>query len=220
MPKLKATMVDRTGFGGLDAKIAAFLKDVKAAQVSAAATATKTSRAKVKRVRPLAPARPNRYHGLKDAIQWGRTRDGGVALDRKQLDADFKPWLVQEIGTGQRAVVHFGGSPNPVGRPKKGAAYVKTVKSQVGRRISPGLVFADPAGKFVKPGRGSGQQLYLRSQIKNAPIYGSRRSPASIRINKEIEGQHFVRDGAKEGFREYRTSVLAAARTQLKKKRR
>lgn len=224
MPTLTAKLIDRGSLGGrngdLRSRLRAFETALHAAQLSSAAVATRTSQSRVKRVRPLAPARANRYHGLKEAIRWGRTRDGGVAIDKNQLDQKFKPWLVQEIGTGQRAVQHVGGKPNPQGRPAKGATYIKTVKSQRGRRISTGLVFATKGGTYSPPGASRGQQLILRSQARGVPSFQSRRDIPAIVISREIKGQHFVRDGAREGFREYRTSALAAARTQLKKKRR
>lgn len=229
MPKLKASLVDMTGaLGGgpglLQTRLKTFQASVLAAQREAARSATGASRANVRRVRDLAPPRANRYHGLKDAIRWHATPDGGVALAVRELTAKFPPWLVQEIGTGQRAIQKVAGRPNPQGRPTKGAAYVKTVRSQRGRRISPGLVFATSGGEYSPPNyvNRHNQQLYLRSQVKNAPVRfnpKTRRSAAGITISREIKGQHFIQKGGEEGFREYRQSVLAAARSQLRKRK-
>jgi len=227
--KLDVKVTDRGSLGGkpgygLDRRLSQFIAEVNGARYRAARVATDVSRANVRRSRPLAPPRAGRYHGLKDAIRWrpiGAEPSAGVGLALQELNQKFPPWLVQEIGTGQRAVQHVGGSPNPVGRPTKGAAYVKTVKSQIGRRISPGLVFA-AGGRYVPPGSGRNQQLFLRSQVKGAPVRfdrATRRSQPAIRISKEIRGQHFIKKGGQAGFREYRESVLAAARSQLKKRR-
>lgn len=218
MPSLKVTVTNSNALGsGLESRIKAFQSAVNSASGSAARIATSTSQAKVKRVRDLAPPRRNRYHGLRESIKWGRTRDGGVALDKKKIDQDFKPWLVQEIGTGERATQRVAGQPNPKGRPKKNATYIKTVKAQRGRRISTAFVFAGRGGDYSPPGAGRGEQLYLRSQIQNLPP--GRRPRRGILITKEIKGQHFIRDGGKAGSREYRRTVLAAARSQFKKKR-
>ena len=148
----------------------------------------------------------------------------GVALNIQKLNTDFPPWLVQEIGTNQRAIqgeASATGNATPVGRPAKNATYVKTVRSQVGRPIKGFLVWATRGGQYTPPGAATGQQLYLRSQVKGAPVRfdtSTNRYAANIKIGKEIEGQHFLRDGGQAGFREYRSSVLAAARTQMRKK--
>jgi hypothetical protein len=147
-----------------------------------------------------------------------------VGLDLPKLAADFPPWLVQEIGTGQRAIQSEAtaqGAGNPVGRPRKNAEYVKSVPSQIGRRISGHLVWATKGGQYTAPGATSGQQLWLRSQVTGAPVRydaKAKRYERRMEIHREIPGQHFLRDGGRAGFREYRTSVLAAARTQLRKK--
>jgi len=225
MPTLTATLVDRGSLGGRNGDFASRIRNfeaaVRSAQQSAALVATKTSRSKVKRVRPLAPTRAGRYHGLRDAIRWAPVQ-GGVGLAKQELDQKFPVWLVQEIGTGQRATQRVAGRPNPSGRPAKNATYIKTVKPQAGRPISSAFVFATKGGTYSPAGAARGQQLYLRSQVKGAPVYNSqtRRTAPRIVISKEIEGQHFVRDGGRAGSREYRRTVLAAARTQLRKKRR
>lgn len=227
MPRMTVSVTDRGSLGGvpgsgLSARLKQFTKDVEASRGKSARTATTVSRANVRRVRELAPARANRYHGLQDAIQWRGLKSGGVALDTAQLNAKFPPWLVQEIGTGQRAIERTGGSPNAPGRPAAGAKYVKTVRSQVGRRISPGLVWAK-GGKFQRPGQGGRTgQLLPRTQAQGAPPRfdrSARMSQPGIRISREIRGQHFIQKGGQEGFREYRESVLTAARSQLKKRR-
>lgn len=231
MPKLSLSVTDRTGaLGGhggiLQAKVDAFIRAARAARQPAAAQATSTSRqivANRRDARPAAPARAGRYSGLANAIAWKPIKnEDGVGLDLRQLNQKFPPWLVQEIGTGQRATQKVAGRPNPQGRPTKGASYVKTVKPQTGRRISPGLVFASRGGQYSPPGAAAGQQLYLRSMVKGAPVRfdrSTRRSEPGVVISREIEGKHFIRDGGEAGFREYRASVLAAARSQLRKRR-
>jgi hypothetical protein len=224
---MEVKVTDRGAFTtGLDSRLQLFMRQERAARKAAAQTATSVSKATVKRVRPLAPPRRNRYHGLRDALEWKPNATYGVELDMAKLNADFPPWLVQEIGSGQRAIQYEAtpqGAKNPVGRPKTGATYVKTVRSQVGRQISGHLVWATRGGQYTPPGAATGQQLYLRSTIKGAPIrYDSQaqRYQARMVIGEEIHGQHFIRDGGRVGFRQHRTSVLSAARTQMRKPRR
>ena len=81
-------------------------------------------------------------------------------------------------------------------------------RSSTGRLIPASLAFGTAeGGNFTPAGAARGQQLYLRSRLKNAPAL---RHP--LVITREIEGQHFVQKGGEAGFRQYRTSVLAAAR--------
>jgi hypothetical protein len=225
----------RAGYSGvlepvaINQRLGELLDAVDRARVTGAQTATQVSRSKIKRVRELSPPRQNRYHGLKDAVKWQppSNSETAVALNLAHLNKNFPPWLVQEIGTGQRAVQRAGGRPNPIGRPSASARQIRTVKSQKGRRISNAFVFAS-GGKYSAPRRGVNtdalvpRNLLPIPAVTGAPLRfdpSTRRAAAGIRISKEIEGQHFVRDGAKEGFREYRRTILAAARTQLRKPR-
>jgi len=180
---------------------------------AAAKTATKTSAATFKAKRPVnSPKRPGRRFAdgkLARHVKWSASPSGSmVELNVKTLDRQAPHWIIQEIGTNQRATLKMGGSKNPQGRSKSGSSYVKTIRSQKGRRISAGLAFGSrPSGKYTPPTRKiSNQQLYPRKNLKGGGPF------RPIFIRKEIEGQHFVRDGAKTGFQEYRTSVRAAAR--------
>lgn len=199
-------------------RVTAFLQEEKRARLSAAVTATQTTQAAFTRRRPSAPARRGRSgESLQRNLRWKAT-DEGVRFDLQHADSKSPHWIIQEIGTGQSATLQQGGSSNPKGRAKKGANYIKTVKSQRGRAISPGLAWGTgPGGKFSAPGSAVGQQLFLRSSLKLAGGDPNARSPYSpyrdtMRITKEIKGQHMVRQGSKTGFREYETSVYAAAR--------
>jgi hypothetical protein len=207
--------------GSMQQRLNEFLAAEQTARTKAAQTATSASRAKFRYKRPAnAPRRPGRSSTggkFKTYLNWKPTATGGVAIDTKALDKNARHWIIQEIGTGGRATVKRGGSPNAKGRPKNGAAYIRTVRPQAGRRLSPGLVFATgPGGHYAPFGAGRKQQLYLRSKIKGAPA-----APApghEVRIRREIKGQHFVQTGAEKGFRQYRTSVLSAARTAFRKR--
>lgn len=227
---VSVAVIDRGALGGkpggiLQQKIGAFIKDVNAARTRSAATATQVSKQNVRRIRDLdvPTGGRDRYHGLQDALRWRPVSGGsGVGLALNELNAKFPIWLVHEIGTGERAVQRVAGQPNPVGRPGRGSSYIKTVKSQRGRAISNFYVFASRGGQYSPPGSARGQQLYARSMVKGAPVRydpQTQRSAANIRITREIRGQHFVQKGGQAGFREYRESVLAAARSQLKKRR-
>lgn len=212
------------GKGGrwsLDSRLKTLVKKVEEAATPAAQTAQNTSRSSIRRVRPLAPPRRGRYHGLAKAIEWN-SRDGEVRLNTSKLDTEFPPWRVQEIGTGKRAVERSG-KFDQRGRPSK--TMIKTVKSQKGRRISSGLVWATKDGKYAPPRRGvGGQQLHLRRLVaktdSETPVHNRNRAATGIVIEKEIEGQHFIQKGSTQGFQEYKKNVLAAARSQMRKKRR
>lgn len=207
-------------------RIARFEEQIATARREAAATATAKSKAAVKRIRPIADPRPGRnYEPIQNNLRWasGTSQDQDlVRLDTKSLDQKSRHWIIQNIGTGNSAVVHQAGRPNPQGRPAKDSTYVKSIKSQRGRRISAGLVFATgPAGQYTPPGQGSGQQLYLRSKVsggaRGRSAWTRTHSQPGIIIRREIRPQRFVQAGAKQGFRQYRESVLSAARTAFEK---
>lgn len=205
-----------SAMGDILERLDRFLDDVRVAEQSSARTATTVTQTSFKRKRPIAPPRRGR-HGrgqMAKSASWRATRGGNVQFNYSGMNRDEPQWIIQEIGTGRRATLRQGSKPNPVGRPTAGATYVRTVKSQIGRRISPSLVWASN-GRYVRPGAGRNQQLYLRRQVFGYPAHGH---PASIRIKREIRGQHFVQKGGEAGFREFRTTVLAAARTQLKRR--
>lgn len=217
---LRAKLEKRTDVldsSGLDRRFKKFAEDRKKAAQTAASLATATSLRQIKRKRPVAPPRLGRDQDhIEDVLKW-RVRDGKVVLNGTDLNSRSKHWLIQEIGTNRSVTIYQG--------PTK--QLVRSIPTQRGRRISSGLVFATgPGGKYAAPGGSRNQQLYLRSKVKGAPIVqrhvrrgddiGSRRGN-TIRIRKEIPGQHFVRDGGKAGFLQYRKSVLAAARSQFRR---
>lgn len=207
------------GSGSIYQRASGFLDGVERAATQAANTAQAASLSHLNRTRPSAPPRPGRNaQSIEKTLQWRTRNDGtGVGLNMAQLNAVSPHWIIQEIGTGEKAVIRTGSTARPVGRPAEGASYVRTVASQRGRRISAGLVFANgPAGTWSRPGAATGQQLYLRKQIKGVP-FTQNRSQAGIVIENEIKGQHFVQQGAAAGFRQYRESVLAVARQQFRK---
>lgn len=230
--RMDTKVTDRGSLGGvagqgLSQRVDRFLQDVERVRTESAKTATDVSRATVrnrKNRRATAPSRNNRYSGLADAVRWrpiGKN-SAAVGLALKDLEAKFKPWLVHEIGTGQRAIQRVSAQPNPVGRPKKGATYVKSVKSQVGRRIKTSLVWAQ-GGQYASPSNATrSQQLHLRSKVEGAPIRFdpvTKRAAPGFKIGKEIDALNYIQKGGDQGFREYRESVLTAARQQMKKKK-
>lgn len=206
------------GPGSIYQRAAKLAQGTEDAAVEAARTANAVSLANIKRTRPDAPPRPGRNdESIERVLRWGPTQAGGVGLNQSQLNARAPHWIIQEIGTDERAVIRSGSNPRPVGRPAAGANYVRTVKSQRGRRISSGLVFATgPSGQWTRPGAARNQQLYLRQQIKGVPATPNNSQPGII-IENEIRGQHFVQKGAEAGFLQYRTKVLEVARQQFRK---
>lgn len=195
----------------MSARLKSFVDQDQRARVAAAKLATQVTRNSFHYKRPaVAPGRAGRSSTggrMRDALRWTATPGAPVEFDLAEADGRAPHWIIQEIGTGERATMHQAGQKNPQGRPTKGATYVRTVKSQVGRRISSSLAFGTGVGgAYSPPGAARGQQLFLRSQLRGAPRRGG------LTISKEIEGQHFVQRGGQEGFREYRYSVIAAAR--------
>jgi len=219
---------------GIAQRAGILIREIKAAQGEAAQTAQETSIGLAKAQRPDdAPPRKGRNEPhIHDVLRWRPIRQGGstlgVGINLSELNNSVKHWIIQEIGSDERAVVRVAGRTNPVGRPSAGATYIRTVKPQVGRRIRSSLVWATgPGGNYVRPGAGENQQLYLRKMIKfpkgvQGAAYSDAfpgRSQPGIIIGKEIKPRHFVQKGGEAGFRVYRSSVLAAARSQFRKKR-
>lgn len=192
---------------GLHTKLTKFAAADIAAQRAAAAKATAVARASFKRRRDLAPVRPGRsgQGKMTSFIQFSRlANESGVALKIKDLDKAAPHWIIQEVGTGNTANIMRAANGGPT------TTRVATIPSQKGRIISAGLVWA-AQGRYVAPSPGGGtDQLVPR-------IGPAHRTKTPLRIKREIEGQGFVKKGSTEGFREYRTSVLAAARRNLQR---
>lgn len=200
-----------------DARLNAFTTQVETAARKAATEADQVSKRKAKGIRAPQAPRPYRTSApgaLAKNIDWkvDPADSTFVQLDTGRLDAAVRWWKVQEIGTGKSATIRKGGKPNPQGRVPKGADYKVQVKSQKGRLIPGTLVFVARNGNAQRfSDRSKGQALVERAQAKN----GTRFPINPVRIRHEIEGKHFIRDGAREGFRDYRNDVLAAARATL-----
>lgn len=196
------------------------LGEVTSAAKDAAKKAQAVSRSKATYVgRPISPSRPGRRStGGKFAqnIKWANT-GGQVRLDTDLLDRKSPYWKIQEIGTGERAQVRRGdGGPANGGqarlgrgRPTKGDQRIVSVRSQRGRVIKAGLVWAN-SGRYypAMPGRFRQDAIVPVSTTNYAPY----RFPPRVVIGREIEGKNFIKQGAEQGFLQYRTSVLAAAR--------
>jgi len=223
MPQLTVTVTDRRGTldAGLNRRLKALLDADKAAKQMAARAATASTRANFRYRRDVIAPRPGRSSTgghMKQHLVW-TVRNDRVEFDVAQADSQVPHWIIHEIGTGQRATIRQAGVDNPVGRPKSGASYIRTVKSQRGRRISGGLVFAT-GGRWSPPGARRDEQLHWASRVLGVPHHNAanpRGQAASIRIRREIAGQHFVKTGGEHGFREYQQSVLAAARQAFRK---
>jgi hypothetical protein len=167
------------------------------------------------------PPRPGRSHPMKLAqgLVW-RFDLNSVYFDQKYADDNVPYWIVQEIGTGGNATLRQGGNPNRRGNPGAGASYKRKVAKQRGRALPASLAWADgPTAAYTAPGASTNQQLYLRDKLKGTgyPAQSSARTPyspwsQSVRITREIQGKHMVRDGGKSGYLYYRRSVIEAAR--------
>lgn len=229
MPQLTVSVRDTKGtLGGpdLNRRLKALVDADAAAMRMAARVATASTRANFSyRREPIAPRAGRSSTGgrMKQHLLW-TVRNGRVEFDMAEADARVPHWIIQEIGTGQRATIREANVANPVGRPKAGASYIRSIKSQRGRRISGGLVFAT-GGRYSPPGVRRDEQLHWASKVLGVPhrsgtVPFAGRQAASILIRREIEGQHFVKTGGENGFREYQQSVLAAARQAFRKSNR
>lgn len=192
----------------IDQRIRDFISADLAAQRSAAAVATDVARNSFKRKRDIAPPRPGRsgQGQMTKGIKYDRiANQSAVALRIADLDKSAPHWIIQEIGTAQKANLFRGDE----GGTKLGR--VATIPAQRGRVISSGLAWASQ-GRYVPPNAAGGTQNLF-------PRIGASRAKGSMTIKREIQGQHFIKKGSEAGFREYRQSVLAAARQQFRKGR-
>lgn len=214
---LRATLTDRQDmFGaGLDRRIAKLLKAESEGLAKGARVATQRTRSNFQYRRDAIAVRPGRSSTggkMRQHLRW-TVRDGMVEFDLAQADTQVRHWIIQELGTRSKGTLRRANDPNPIGRPRKGTTYVRTVKSQKGRPISSGLVWAS-GGSYSQPGTRRDEQLQWASRTTGVP---SRNRRPRMVINKEIEGQHFVQKGGTTAFHVYRGSVLAAARQAFRK---
>lgn len=192
----------------------------------AAKVATRVTRETWHYKRPghMVPDRENRQSTggrFAEALQWRASGNiPEVAFDLTTANHRAQYWIIQELGTGESAVLKRAGSPNPHGRPRTGANYVVSIPKQTGRFISPNLGWADAeGGVLTAPGAGAGQQLYLISKLTGPRGGKARRNrKRKLYIGHEITGQHMVQAGGREGFRQYNDQVLAAARRAFTRK--
>lgn len=200
---------------GMTNRLDLLVRNERQAREQAAAVATNVTQASFTYKRPADAARRRgrsfttggRFPSF---LEWTVTADR-VAFDARKANSRVPYWIIQEIGTGQSARIRKAGETVQRGRPTREEASVRSprIPSQVGRLIPANLAFGTAeGGNFTPAGAARGQQLYLRSRLKGAPVQRDR----ALVITREIEGQHFVQKGGQAGFRQYRTSVLAAAR--------
>lgn len=179
------------------------------AKTLAAKHANETSKSHLRRRRAREEGRPGRdYASIKQTLDWQPTKTG-VALNVRQLDSQAPHWIIHEIGTGNQANTRIGGQSLARGRPSRNAASTRSVKKQVGRPIWVLHTFGDdPTVRTAKTKRALKRRVGRRK--KDIPL-------GNAVIGKEIKAQHFIREGAREGFRVYQESVLAAARASFAK---
>lgn len=199
----------------IGARVQRLLEVERRASATAAETATAKSRNSFHYLRePVAGLKRNGRAStggrFASHIQW--TPDAtGVALNLEHMNVEAPHWPILELGTGKSARMRFGGDTGA--NPRARAAELRTIPSQRGRAIHGALVFADgPGGTYSPPGASRTQQLFYRDQVAGVPRY--RRT---LRIRREIKGQHFIQKGAQAGFRQYQNQVLAAARQTFRK---
>lgn len=207
---------------GITDRLDLLVRNEKAARRQAAQDATRATQAAWRYKRPHDAARRRgrsfstggRFPSF---LEWKDT-GSSVAFDAQLANRRVPYWIIQEIGTGESARIRRGGETVPRGRPTREEASVRSpsIPSQRGRVIPPSLAFGTrEGGTYTPPGAATGQQLYLRKRLSGGNL-SFLNEPSSqghqLVISREIEGQHFVQRGGTQGFRQYRTSVLAAAR--------
>jgi hypothetical protein len=215
VPTLSVRMTARAGnpLTSLPDRLRAFTALELKARREAAAEATRVTKGAFRHTRPVPPARAGRDSTgghLTDFLRWGVTNnaEGGVVFDVKGADSKAPHWIIQEVGTGRSAKIS-----DPVRSKGVATVSVRSIPSQKGRRIR-GLVFASgPGGTYSPPGARRGEQLYPINTIRGVP------PGRTIRIRREIKGQHMVRKGGQAGFRLYRQQVATAARRTLASRR-
>lgn len=180
-----------------------------------------TELAVASRKRTPVKSRPGRLSGvMQDNIIW-QVEGDTVRLDYARLEGATKTssggnyWMIQEIGTGQSAnMVEYLPGGGRTDSPIK-------IPSQVGRKISPGLVFM-AAGRAVPPlSGGKGEPIVPYKETEQAKDSaagrGFRAGSGSffkyinpydgIEIGKEIEGKHFIRNGGAVAATHYRNEL-------------
>lgn len=208
---MSITVTQSNALRNLERNLRNFTKRHERAMNRAVQTATTRSRAQFQSRlsgRPHVPARPGRPTtggNFGRMIKWQRERLGKheyVAFQEEDLAARAPYWLIQEIGTGQSAMITDIQTP-------------VSVRSQRGRRISPSLTFADAQGNYAPPQPGrQDQQIRSLSDVKMAPF---RADLDAIVIKREIEGKHFIRDGGHQANDQYRSTLLSLARDTFRK---
>lgn len=146
-----------------------------------------------------------------------------VIFDEDELEDAAPYYLINEVGTGSRATRYRHKPDGTLVAEPIGFA------SQKGRYIKPGLVWAD-GGNAVRPSRARyGQdQLHPAARVSVAKTSRgtTRRKRAAVnplrtprvRISKEIEPKHYIREGGKAGYAQYSTSIRSAARNTFHRK--
>lgn len=197
---------------------------------------------------PSRPGRPSTMGSFARLIRWQAENHDGIDFVQFQiaiLEQDAPYWLVQELGTGesgrilddslsgasykgtQRGAAKIQSQIKGGQRPEGGSGVV-SVKSQRGRMISRYLTWAQAAGNpnqrnytfDVNISRGAGpqhgtQQLMYYKDVRNAPL---KMDLDPMRIKKEIEGKHFIRDGGRAGLGFYRDSLMTLAQQTFAKR--
>lgn len=151
-----------------------------------------------------------------------RVEGDTVRLDYARLNATTRTkdggnyWMIQEIGTGESATMTEY-------LPGGGVARIPIrVRSQVDRKISPGLVFMQ-SGRGVPPHSEGGSDPLVPFSQTDAPMPGERiagsgsffshvNPSGGIRIKREIQGKHFIRYGAGEAANWYKDQVVERVR--------
>lgn len=139
-------------------------------------------------------------------IRWDVRKDDAeghsyVAFQKEELQGVAPYWLIQEIGTGNSATVLDTGER-------------KSVKSQIGRRIAPTLVWADVDQNYQVPSGTRTEQLMSYKDVKNVPLMMDLEPQF---IKREIQPKGYIREGGFRANAEYQANLLDLARRTFAK---
>lgn len=171
--------------------------------------------------RPRAEARPGRAQapgGLESHIRY-EVEGNRVFLDRDKLDRATRTakghpyWMIQEIGSGESASMKSVDAEGNVTE----APF--SIRSQVGRTLSPGLQWHAGGGLYFPPlGEVRTHQIEAvdrsRTQMDDWALFQTTRFPVQIRV--DIQGKHYIQRGSFRGAEVLRGELRELLKTTLK----
>lgn len=177
--------------------------------------------------RPFTTERPGRRTTrgrLENHILWIDGLDR-VVLDEDELEEVAPYYLINEVGTGPK------GAGMRFRHDKDWNLVAERIEfpSQKGRYIKPGLAWGNNGNYVPSKSKRSGQdQIHRAANLTIRRTGRSRRRGGAgvnplrtprVRISKEIQPKHFIKEGGKAGYGAYAQPLRDAARATFDRKR-